>query len=160
MQEAGLSAVGVTELHVPIVLGTGVADTVEFMKPTGFAQRLLQGVDGPTMSRVTGKHGERSSRISTPATSRCGRRVARHCLPGPIEPSMNVKDQVLRRVVSQFHRPHGVGGYLADWVMAHRSSNREHNRWVVSLLSMQPTDRVLKIGFGHHMTAWMAHLSP
>ena len=50
--------------------------------------------------------------------------------------------------MSQFHRPHGVGGRLAGWVMAHRSSNVERNRWVASLLEVQPTDRVLEIGFG------------
>jgi len=32
--------------------------------------------------------------------------------------------------------------------MAHRSSNRRRNRWVVSLLDVGPTDRVLEIGFG------------
>jgi len=32
--------------------------------------------------------------------------------------------------------------------MAHRPSNRQRNRWVVSLLEVQPTDRVLEIGFG------------
>jgi ubiquinone/menaquinone biosynthesis C-methylase UbiE len=32
--------------------------------------------------------------------------------------------------------------------MAYRSSNRQRNRWVVSLLDVQPTDRVLEIGFG------------
>jgi SAM-dependent methyltransferase len=32
--------------------------------------------------------------------------------------------------------------------MAHRSSNKHRNRWVVSLLDVQPTDRVLEIGFG------------
>jgi ubiquinone/menaquinone biosynthesis C-methylase UbiE len=32
--------------------------------------------------------------------------------------------------------------------MAHRGSNRQRNRWVVSLLDVQPTDRVLEIGFG------------
>ncbi|HUC36925.1 MAG TPA: class I SAM-dependent methyltransferase [Acidimicrobiales bacterium] len=61
---------------------------------------------------------------------------------------MEVKDRVLRRVVNQFHRPHGLGGSLAGLVMAHRSSNRERNRWVVSLLSVQPSDRVLEVGFG------------
>lgn len=61
---------------------------------------------------------------------------------------MALKDRVLRRVVGQFHRPHGMGGHLAGWVMAHRSSNRERNRWVVSLLNVQPADRVLEIGFG------------
>ncbi|WP_436634992.1 class I SAM-dependent methyltransferase [Actinomadura kijaniata] len=32
--------------------------------------------------------------------------------------------------------------------MAHRGSNRRRNRWVVSLLDVRPTDRVLEIGFG------------
>jgi ubiquinone/menaquinone biosynthesis C-methylase UbiE len=32
--------------------------------------------------------------------------------------------------------------------MAHRGSNRERNRWAVSLLDVRPTDRVLEIGFG------------
>jgi SAM-dependent methyltransferase len=44
--------------------------------------------------------------------------------------------------------PHGLGGDLSGWVMAHRSSNLRRNRWVVSLLDVQPTDRVLEIGFG------------
>jgi ubiquinone/menaquinone biosynthesis C-methylase UbiE len=33
-------------------------------------------------------------------------------------------------------------------VFAHRPSNRQRNRWVVSLLGVQPADRVLEIGFG------------
>jgi ubiquinone/menaquinone biosynthesis C-methylase UbiE len=32
--------------------------------------------------------------------------------------------------------------------MAHRPSNRQRNRWVVSLLDVKPTDRLLEIGFG------------
>jgi len=32
--------------------------------------------------------------------------------------------------------------------MSHRASNRRRNRWVVSLLDVVPTDRVLEIGFG------------
>jgi ubiquinone/menaquinone biosynthesis C-methylase UbiE len=32
--------------------------------------------------------------------------------------------------------------------MAHRRSNQQRNRWAVSLLELQPTDRVLEIGFG------------
>ncbi len=56
--------------------------------------------------------------------------------------------QVGRRMVGQFMHPHGLGGHLSGWVMAHRSSNRRRNTWVVSLLDVQPTDRVLEIGFG------------
>lgn len=32
--------------------------------------------------------------------------------------------------------------------MAHRSSNLRRNRWVVSLLDVQPSDRILEVGFG------------
>jgi SAM-dependent methyltransferase len=32
--------------------------------------------------------------------------------------------------------------------MGHRRSNVERNRWVVSLLDVSPTDRVLEVGFG------------
>jgi ubiquinone/menaquinone biosynthesis C-methylase UbiE len=51
-------------------------------------------------------------------------------------------------IVRQFGHPRGAAGNVAGWVMAHRSSNRRRNRWVVSLLDVQPTDRVLEIGFG------------
>lgn len=56
--------------------------------------------------------------------------------------------QAIRKVVSQFGHPRGVAGRLVGWVMAHRRSNRQRNRWAVSLLDVQPTDRVLEIGFG------------
>src|SRR6266480_5278933 len=55
---------------------------------------------------------------------------------------------MIARGVRQFGRPHGVPGRLAGWVMAHRSSNRQRSLWVVSLLDVQPTDRVLEVGFG------------
>ena len=45
-------------------------------------------------------------------------------------------------------RPHGPGGHVTGWVMAHRRSNRRRSHWVVSLLEVQPGDRVLEIGFG------------
>ena len=61
---------------------------------------------------------------------------------------MTLKQQVGRRMVGQFMHPHGLGGHLPGWVMAHRSSNRRRNTWVVSLLDVRPTDRVLEIGFG------------
>jgi SAM-dependent methyltransferase len=32
--------------------------------------------------------------------------------------------------------------------MAHRSSNRRRNLWVISLLDVQPTDSVFEVGFG------------
>jgi SAM-dependent methyltransferase len=59
-----------------------------------------------------------------------------------------VKRTLLKAVVAQFHHPRGAAGSVAGWVMAHRSSNRQRNSWVVSLLDVQPADRILEIGFG------------
>ena len=53
-----------------------------------------------------------------------------------------------RDVIGQAHHPRGAAGSVTGWVFAHRPSNRQRNRWVVSLLQVQPTDRVLEIGFG------------
>lgn len=53
-----------------------------------------------------------------------------------------------QRVYSQVEKPTGMGGRVAGWFMAHRTSDRERNEWAVSLLELQPTDRVLEIGFG------------
>jgi SAM-dependent methyltransferase len=52
------------------------------------------------------------------------------------------------RIVAQFMHPRGLPGHLVGWEMALRSSNRRRNAWAVSLLDVQPTDRVLEIGFG------------
>lgn len=61
---------------------------------------------------------------------------------------MSAKQAVITTAVRQFRHPRGVGGRLVGWVMAHRSSNRQRNLWVARLLDVQPTDRVLEIGFG------------
>jgi SAM-dependent methyltransferase len=53
-----------------------------------------------------------------------------------------------RDVIGQAHRPRGAAGRVTAWEMAHRPSNRQRNRWVVSLLDVRPADRVLEIGFG------------
>src|ERR1700677_5295381 len=53
-----------------------------------------------------------------------------------------------RDVIGQAHRPRGAAGRVTAWEMARRPSNRQRNRWVVSLLDAQPADRVLEIGFG------------
>jgi SAM-dependent methyltransferase len=74
---------------------------------------------------------------------------------------MTLQQALVRRLVSQFHRPHGPGGYVAGWVMAHRSSNVRRNRWVVSLLDVQPSDRILEVGFGPGIAiAAMSVLTP
>ena len=49
---------------------------------------------------------------------------------------------------SQFVRPRNFAGWLVGWEMALRSSNRKRNVWAVELLGVEPTDRVLEIGFG------------
>jgi SAM-dependent methyltransferase len=64
------------------------------------------------------------------------------------EQAMAVKRAVVAAIVGQFGHPRGTAGRVAGWVMAHRPSNRQRNRWVVSLLEVQPTDRVLEIGVG------------
>jgi hypothetical protein len=45
-------------------------------------------------------------------------------------------------IVRQFGHPRGVAGRIAGCVMANRSSNRRRNSWVVSLLDVQPGERV------------------
>jgi len=54
----------------------------------------------------------------------------------------------MQRVVGQFHHPTGPGGHIAGWVMGHRSSNVQRNKWAVELLDVQPTDHVLELGCG------------
>ncbi len=53
-----------------------------------------------------------------------------------------------RDVIGQAHHPRGAAGRVTAWEMAHRPSNRQRSRWVVSLLGVRPTSRVLEIGFG------------
>jgi SAM-dependent methyltransferase len=62
---------------------------------------------------------------------------------------MSVRQAIFRRVVApHFGQPTGPLGRCAGWIMGTRASNRERNRWAVSLLDIQPSDRVLEIGFG------------
>lgn len=69
-----------------------------------------------------------------------------------------LKRRAIGRVVRQFGHPRGIAGRMAGWVMAHRRSNQQRNSWVVSLLEVRPTDRVLEIGFGPGLAiAELAH---
>lgn len=61
---------------------------------------------------------------------------------------MGIKQQVVHRIVGQFHHPTGAAGHLAGWVMGWRSSNVVRNRWAVQLLDIQPTERVIEVGCG------------
>src|SRR5258706_11459731 len=53
-----------------------------------------------------------------------------------------------RDAIGQAHHPRGAAGSVTGWVFAHGPSSRQRNGWVVSLLGVQPADRVLEIGFG------------
>jgi SAM-dependent methyltransferase len=60
----------------------------------------------------------------------------------------SLKQRVIRYLVGQAHHPRGIVGWANGWMFALRPSNRQRNIWAVSLLDVQPTDRVLEIGFG------------
>jgi SAM-dependent methyltransferase len=53
-----------------------------------------------------------------------------------------------RDIIGQAHQPRGAAGSVSGWMFAHRPSNRQRNRWAVSLLGVQPASQVLEIGFG------------
>lgn len=53
-----------------------------------------------------------------------------------------------KTITSQFERPRGMLGRMTGWIMAHRRSNRDRNRWTVDLLDIQPHDYVLEVGCG------------
>jgi SAM-dependent methyltransferase len=61
---------------------------------------------------------------------------------------MGARQRVIDAVVGQFVQPRGLAGRLVGWDMTVRPSNRKRNLWAVDLLEVQPTDRVLEIGFG------------
>jgi SAM-dependent methyltransferase len=61
---------------------------------------------------------------------------------------MKLRQRMFAGLAAQFGHPRGLGGHMAGWVMAHRPSNRERNRWAVSLLAVQPRDLVLEVGCG------------
>lgn len=63
-------------------------------------------------------------------------------------PRTSLKQRVIGYLVGQAHRPRGIVGWANGWLFALRPSNRRRNVWAVSLLDVQPTDRVLEIGFG------------
>ncbi|MGK8524296.1 class I SAM-dependent methyltransferase [Nocardia asteroides] len=59
-----------------------------------------------------------------------------------------LEQRSIRYLVRQARHPRGVVGWINGWMFAFRPSNRQRNIWAVSLLDVQPTDRVLEIGFG------------
>jgi len=55
---------------------------------------------------------------------------------------------MMQHVYRQFERPHGALGALAGFIMTHRPSNKERNRWTVELIAPKANARVLEIGCG------------
>ena len=51
------------------------------------------------------------------------------------------------KVVAQFAHPAGIWGNIAGFIMANRRSNLERNAWAISLLQLQPSDRVMESTF-------------
>lgn len=72
------------------------------------------------------------------------------------EPSARQRGRLRGYLVSQFQRPRGPLGHVAGWILASRPSNRARNRWTVELLGIQPTDRVLELGFGPGLSIGLA----
>src|SRR5262245_27346595 len=56
--------------------------------------------------------------------------------------------RITKTVVRQFHRPSGLLGRVAGWIMGTRDSNVTRNRWAVEQLDPAPDARILEIGFG------------
>ncbi len=57
---------------------------------------------------------------------------------------------------AQFGQPTGFVGRIAGKIMANSASNRERSEWTLSLLKIQPADKVLEIGFGPGLAIEMA----
>src|SRR5919199_2442354 len=76
------------------------------------------------------------------------RRQGRRVLRRELAEVMDRKRKLAMAIRSQFMRPRRFAGWLVGWEMALRSSNRKHNVWAVGLLGVEPTARVLEIGFG------------
>ena len=55
-------------------------------------------------------------------------------------------EKFMNYIGSQFGNPRGLIGHLVGLIMAYE--NRARNQWALSLLDIQPTDRILEIGFG------------
>jgi hypothetical protein len=61
---------------------------------------------------------------------------------------VNIKKGLRRRLVTQFGNPDCVLGRVVGWSMGLMSSNVQRSRWAVSLLDLQPGDRILEVGCG------------
>lgn len=66
----------------------------------------------------------------------------------PCRPSPQAKSAFLQRLYAQFGHPKGFWGIVVGMKMAFSRSNRLRMDWTISLLDIQPADRILEIGFG------------
>src|SRR5215510_1113099 len=82
------------------------------------------------------------------------RHQGRKALKRELTVVMNRKQKLALAIRSQFRQPRGFAGWLAGWEMALRPSNRQRNVWAVGLLGVEPSDRVLEIGFGPGIAIW------
>jgi len=55
---------------------------------------------------------------------------------------------ILEALNGQLAEPRGLGGGMAGLVMLHRPANRARAKWVLSLIEVQSSDKVLEIGIG------------
>lgn len=51
---------------------------------------------------------------------------------------------------SQFSHPKGIVGHAIGVLMS--NTNQARNTWVIDLLDVQPSDRILEVGFGSGTT--------
>jgi SAM-dependent methyltransferase len=51
-------------------------------------------------------------------------------------------------LIGQFKNPRGLVGAMAGQIMRRRASNVRRNLWTVELMGLNPTNRVLEIGYG------------
>src|SRR2546429_9358683 len=63
--------------------------------------------------------------------------------PGPEQPARTVGKRILMRM---FGRPTGLLGRLGGIIMAR--TNQKVAAWAIDLLGVNPSDRVLEVGFG------------
>ena len=64
-------------------------------------------------------------------------------------------------VFAQFGNPNGPLGSLVGHVMAAKGDSRTRGRWTVDLLELDPTDRVLELGYGPGVvTGWLCDEVP
>ncbi|MCP5025207.1 MAG: class I SAM-dependent methyltransferase [Actinomycetia bacterium] len=68
--------------------------------------------------------------------------------PVPGGPAIGRPHRLSHHLLDQFRLPRGPLGRLAGHIMSTRASNVQRSQWTVDLLELEPTHRVLEIGFG------------